>query len=184
MSAPHLLPGSSCQINLSALGMDRVDGMVAAVGDADGDQLLDLFVLSSDQRTITVWSWDRTRYTFAPSGAPPIHAPFVVANVVPTDLDADGRLDLLLMGQTSPGGYSDRELKMVVCRGIGARSFAEPVEIPASTLAQPLVFDAQGDMRGDLLAVPAGDTRLRMWNNTFGGDSAPFTLCVDRRCLR
>ena len=156
--------------------------MVAAVGDADGDQLLDLFVLSSDQRTITVWSWDRARYTFAPSGAPLVRAPFIVANVVPTDLDADGRLDLLLMGQTSPGGYSDRDLRMAVCRGIGGRSFAEPVEIPASTLAQPLVFDAQGDMRGDLLAVPAGGDRLRMWNNTFGAasNSPPFTLCGDR----
>jgi hypothetical protein len=45
-------------LDIGSLGLSKLDGIVAAVGDVDGSQILDLFVLSSDQRTISVWLWD------------------------------------------------------------------------------------------------------------------------------
>ena len=64
-------------------------------------------------------------YTFqAVPGAGPIQAPYIITNIVPGDYDYDGRLDLLLMGEDSPGGWwSDNELKMIVYRGLGRRQF-------------------------------------------------------------
>jgi len=157
-------------IDMGALGMGSADGMVAAVGDLDGEQFLELFVLSSDQRSVSLYGWDRAAYTFRPvPDAQPIHAPFVITNIVPGDFDYDGRLDVLLMGEDNPGGwFSDDELKMVYYRGLGKGQFAQEVNIPSASQAQPMPFDAEGDMRVDLLGFPSGDKNhdnLKMWKN-------------------
>jgi hypothetical protein len=44
-------------LSLGDLGLEG--GMVAAVGDVDGDQVLDLFVLSPDQTSVSLWLWDK-----------------------------------------------------------------------------------------------------------------------------
>ena len=71
-------------VDMGAMGLDAADGMVAAVGDLDGGQLyvasqafqrklrrnqlmlndailasLELFVLSSDQKSVTFFAWNR-----------------------------------------------------------------------------------------------------------------------------
>lgn len=106
---------------------------------------LDLFVLSKDQRKVTLWLWDRSArspdagrhvvhlvtartaaYAFRPSPAAPIEAPsgFVITNVVPGDYNYDGRLDILLMGQFSPGSWTGSgDLKMAVYFGTGSDAF-------------------------------------------------------------
>ena len=42
--------------------------------------------------------------------------------------------------------------------------------VPSSTPAQPVVFDADGDMRVDMLALPVGQSSpssIRLWRNAF-----------------
>lgn len=54
---------------------------------------------------------------------------------------------------------------------------AEGVSIPASSLAQPIVFDAQGDMKVDLLGVPKSATSLQIWQNgAVLNQTTPFTM--------
>lgn len=148
----------------------------------------------ADQRTAS--------YTFHPSPAVPIDAPanFVITNVVPGDYNYDGRLDVLLMGQASPGSWTSSELKMVVYFGQGEGAFcacflprldrlfekertAEAHAVPSSGLAQPMVLDANGDMRVDLLGVTTDSSaKPRLWQNAWS--TAPnatgeiFTTCV------
>lgn len=140
------------------LGLDHLDGRVAALGDWNGDQLcvpsslrrheallltlrpiplgrrlrsVDVFALSGDQRTVDVWLWDhRTRPPSPgspwrphrradPSSAPPSRTvtyayrkspvsllkQHKIHNVVPMDLNHDGRLDLLVMSEAEDGTW-------------------------------------------------------------------------------
>jgi integrin alpha FG-GAP repeat containing protein 1 len=103
-----------------------------------------MFVLNADQRSISLYSWNRgepilarrgqsrrlkdfclAKYAFeAVQGAKAVTAPFVITNVVPGDYDYDGRLDMLLMGQDNPGGWwADEELHMSVHIGQGRGQF-------------------------------------------------------------
>lgn len=81
--------------------------MVVAFGDVNSDQLLDLFMLSADQRTVSTWSWNRIEYQWKEQIQSRIHTDkdFIVVNVVPGDYNYDGKLDLLLMGQENPGSW-------------------------------------------------------------------------------
>lgn len=40
-----------------------------------------------------------------------------------------------------------------------------PIELPPSTLAQPIPFDSDGQMRIDLLGLRPGSPQLKMWKN-------------------
>jgi integrin alpha FG-GAP repeat containing protein 1 len=42
-----------------------------------------------------------------------------------------------------------------------------PIEIPPSTLAQPIPFDSNGQMRIDLLGLQPGIAQLSMWKNVW-----------------
>jgi integrin alpha FG-GAP repeat containing protein 1 len=212
-------------LDIGSLGLSKLGGIVAAVGDVDGSQILDLFVLSSDQRTVSVWLWDSGQshssimlssflnvsdtasYTFVPAQSPPIPAPdgVVITNVVPGDYNYDGRLDLLLMGQRNPDSPSDEELVMSVWLGQGNGAFsrsltryssslptdriatAGPLPVPSATLSQPLAFDANGDMKVDLLGYPyikgERSPTLRLWKNVYDAsvpDNSVFELSVFR----
>lgn len=79
---------------------------------------MDLFYLSSDQRSLSVYIWDRVAYQWKEKVETRIRttSDFVIANVVPGDFDYDGKLDVLLMGSKNPGGWwgSDETLEMQV----------------------------------------------------------------------
>lgn len=116
-------------INAGPLGLPST-GLVAAFGDYNADQLLDLFYLSADQRSLSVYEWDRTLYTFTERVESRIrtNADFLVVNVVPGDYDYNGRLDVLLMGEVNPGGWwgEDVAVKMQVYLQQSDGSFSEP----------------------------------------------------------
>lgn len=104
-------------IEVGSLGLPKT-GLVAAFGDYNADQLLDLFFLSSDQRSLSVYTWDRPSYEWVEKVESRIrtNSDFLIVNVVPGDFDYDGRLDVLLMGSKNPGGWwgSDETLEMQV----------------------------------------------------------------------
>ncbi|KAK9897721.1 hypothetical protein P389DRAFT_169746 [Cystobasidium minutum MCA 4210] len=157
-------------IDLGSLGLDTAKGMVAALGDLDGGQFLELFLLSPDQRTISSWQWNRKQYKYeAVANSGGIQAPWVITNVVPGDYDYDGRLDLLVMGQENPDGwFKDDEVKMLFYRGLGGGNFSQPMSVPSSALQQPIPLDASGDMKISLLGFPFGDDKkenLKLWRN-------------------
>ena len=109
-----------------SLGLPKT-GLVAAFGDFNADQLLDVFFLSADQRSLSVYEWDREQYEFRERVESRIRTPssFVIVNVVPGDYDYDGRLDVLLMGERNPGGWwgKDDELEMEVYLQLSDGSF-------------------------------------------------------------
>ena len=52
----------------------------------------------------------------------------------------------------------------------------KPIELPASTLAQPIPFDSNGQMQIDLLGLQQGSSQLKMWKNVWNAsdDSSPL----------
>ena len=42
-----------------------------------------------------------------------------------------------------------------------------PIQLPPSTLAQPIPFDSDGQMQIDLLGLQPGSSQLKMWKNVW-----------------
>ncbi|KAG8784926.1 hypothetical protein FRC12_018139 [Ceratobasidium sp. 428] len=156
-------------ISAGGLGLENVQGRVVAFGDLDGDQFLDLLVLSEDQRTATAYLWQHDTFTYTQSTSFTLPSQNQIVNVVPADLNYDGRLDLLFMSSGSGKTLGlDVLLGNVVGKGVSfgipdswrggedeidCYPLAPPVSLPSSGSIQPLVLDSTGSMRLDLLGV-------------------------------
>ncbi|KAG0188719.1 hypothetical protein DFQ28_004447 [Apophysomyces sp. BC1034] len=152
-----------------SVGLGDFDGTVAAFGDFNGDKFTDLFVLGSDQHSVSVYTWSHQAFTFSPlPNAPQIQVQdFVITNIVPGDFNYDGKLDLLIMGQENP--EKDTEIKMRLYTGNGNDTFyTDYFSLPSARRALPMVLDISGDMKPDILGY-AWDNKdpaeLSMWIN-------------------
>ncbi|KAF9972369.1 hypothetical protein BGZ73_004537 [Actinomortierella ambigua] len=104
------------------VGLQDIDGTVAAFGDFNGDKFTDIITLGSDQQSFSVYLWDHTAWAFRHLKEATIRIeqtprPFIITNIVPGDFNHDGRLDMLVMGQENPNGRLDSELQMRVYLG-------------------------------------------------------------------
>lgn len=109
-----------------------------------------------------------------------------VLNVVPGDFTRDGRLDLLVMAESTT---SQSVLDMFLYLGVAGGGFGALLDsvtlllladfflgsdetvitIPSSTTVQPIPMDVSGLMKIDLLGVEShlsGRSGLTLWNNT------------------
>lgn len=180
-------------IDLASLGLPKT-GTVAAWGDFDSDQFLDLFYLSYDQRSISVWTWDRKLYAWNERTETVIKTKgdFVVTNVVPGDFNRDGRLDLLVMGEQHPGWSKETDMLVYLQTPNGTfgeyqkfsvppASFdahaspfpqaAEPESLDPASVPQPIPLDATGTMTTSLFGFSPSSTP-QLWLNTAAASSS------------
>ena len=80
----------------ASVRLDALNGTVAALGDFDSDQYTDLLVLSTNRDELTVLRWDHEskRFIRGPTATAGVRG---TLNVVATDFNRDGRLDVLLV---------------------------------------------------------------------------------------
>ncbi|EIW70623.1 hypothetical protein TREMEDRAFT_28893 [Tremella mesenterica DSM 1558] len=166
-------------IDAGPLGLEDATGRVIAMGDWNGDQHSDLFILSKDQKSVQLYLWNRESFKFLPSHSVTLSSNII--NVVPGDYNHDGQLDLLVMYEDkSDGGWWGGDkirlgMQVYIGGGVDGGFQTDPWAIPSSTMAQPLVFDADGSLRPSLLGFQedeAGDNLVKVWKNTGSG----FTL--------
>lgn len=77
-----------------------------------------------------------------------------------------------------------RQCVQALTRAYRLRAATIPAELPSAGDAQPLVFDATGDMKVDLLGQPWASSSdvstpfsgLKLWRNELGGPNGSFTL--------
>ncbi|KAF8188320.1 hypothetical protein BJ912DRAFT_1031903 [Pholiota molesta] len=172
---PKRFTGSSL-INAGSLGLSG-DGRVVAFGDFNGDQLLDVLVLGSDQQTLSVYHWQHESFSFAQTDS--FKHPSKVYNVVPGDFTHSGKLDLLVMGQSR----SSSQLGLTLYPSLVGDGFdtGNPLNLPSSILSQPIPLDVDGDMRIDLLGLTPdssgdSDSPLQVWQNVWNASSSKPTL--------
>ncbi|KAF9045767.1 hypothetical protein BDZ89DRAFT_1058727 [Hymenopellis radicata] len=139
-----------------------------AFGDFNGDQFLDILMLDADQQTMIVYLWDHMAFEFTQSSS--LKHSAKIYNVVPGDFTHSGKLDLLVMSASSS---SSKAMDMFVYPALVTGGFdTNPIAIQSSTLAQPIPIDLDGDMKIDLLGVPADSTeKLQAWQNVWNTSS-------------
>ncbi|KAF9484939.1 hypothetical protein BDN70DRAFT_824769 [Pholiota conissans] len=168
---PKRFTGTSL-IGAGSLGLNG-DGRIVAFGDFNGDQLLDVLVLGSDQQTLSVYYWQHESFTF--SQAHSFKHPTKVYNVVPGDFTHSGKLDLLVMSQSDESGEQDLRLyPSLVGDGFDTEN---PLNLPPSTLSQPIPLDIDGDMKIDLLGITPDSSHsstspYQVWQNVWNASSS------------
>ncbi|KAF8487633.1 hypothetical protein JB92DRAFT_2759088 [Gautieria morchelliformis] len=167
---------SNSLIGAGALGLSD-SGRVVAFGDLNGDQFMDVLMLDKDQQTLVAYLWNHDNFVFEPSSS--FRHSQKVVNVVPGDFNNDGRLDLLVMSEGQRQGVIDMAVYFSDLQG---GFVSPPIQVPSSTNLQSMVVDSNGDMKIDLLGIPAtsvgGDhsSPLRLWKNVWNGTSGSPAL--------
>ncbi|KAJ6570286.1 hypothetical protein DFH09DRAFT_1154556 [Mycena vulgaris] len=162
---PKRFSGNSL-VDAGSMGIN-VQGRVIAFGDFNGDQFLDALTLGSDQQTLTVYLWSHDEFIFKNSGS--FEHPHKIHNVVPGDFTHSGKLDLLVMAQSS----TSNQLELSVYTALPGGGFdPNPLSVPASALPQPIPIDVDGDMRIDLLGMTpssqgSSGSPLQVWQNVW-----------------
>ncbi|OCH90654.1 hypothetical protein OBBRIDRAFT_793094 [Obba rivulosa] len=165
---PKRYSGNSL-LGAGSLGLDN-DDRVVAFGDFNGDQFLDLLGLASDQQTLSVYLWNHDDYVYRKSAA--FRHPQKVVNVVPGDYTQDGKVDLLVMSQAQ---RSNRlAIDLYVASPEGGFNM-NPISAPPSTMAQPIPMDFNGDLKIDLIGIPArssSSSTFKIWSNIWNSSSS------------
>ncbi|KAJ7778659.1 hypothetical protein DFH07DRAFT_730793 [Mycena maculata] len=162
---PKRFSGNSL-VDAGSMGIN-VQGCVVAFGDFNGDQFLDALTLGSDQQTLTVYLWSHDDFTF--QSTPSFQHPRKIYNVVPGDFTHSGKLDLLVMAQSSTSNQLD--LSLYPALPGGGFDTSNPLSVPSSVLAQPIPIDVDGDMKIDLLGITpssqGSSSPFQVWQNVW-----------------
>ncbi|GAA5798014.1 hypothetical protein HPULCUR_003412 [Helicostylum pulchrum] len=159
-------------LEANTIGLDGIDGTIAAFGDFNGDKLksssTDIFVLSADQTSVSVYLWNHEAFSFKSlPKARTIQPGFIITNVVPGDYNYDGKLDVLLMGEQNPEKNPNKEIKMQIYLGNGNDTFEpEAIKLDSAVDSLPIVLDINGDMKTDILGYAESTNELSIWMNT------------------
>ncbi|KAG2020932.1 hypothetical protein CC2G_006216 [Coprinopsis cinerea AmutBmut pab1-1] len=158
---------SNALIDAGSVGLIG-DIRVAAFGDFDGDQSLDVLSIAGDEQTLSVHYWQHETFTF---GSPiEFKHPRRVLNVVPGDFTHSGKLDILVMSESDSKDQMDLTVYPALIEG--GFDLKNPLKVQSSTLPQPIPIDIDGDMKIDLLGTIPGGEGLQIWQNIWN-ESAP-----------
>ena len=155
--------------------LDELPGRVGAFGDFDSDLFTDLVWIhdeSAEPQQVSVLRWNREADTFVADPMASAKIPAAIASsaarltlsVVPSDLNLDGKMDLLVVCTEISSGNSTLLLYFGGRGGQSANPTEESNELMLSArplfvgraVGQVLLMDANGDRRPDLFGEAAG----------------------------
>lgn len=165
---------------VGSLGLDDVHGHLAAWGYWNDDRFLDAYIVDAARQQVSVHEWIHAHFAFntTPAAVYTVPPDLRIANVVPADFTYNGRTDLLVMATPTTRGAAPLTLLLWPTNLDGTPG--EPTTLPASEAPHPLVLDATGQQRGDLLGhATAHGGALRVWQN-----AAPMSFELGAPVLR
>ncbi|KAF5291156.1 hypothetical protein FQA39_LY14398 [Lamprigera yunnana] len=150
------------------------DGMPAAFGDFDSDELTDVFVLRNNGKTVEILLGHDEEPLLRRAKPFPLKCDFknLITSVVPGDFDGDALMDILVTTIEKKTGGGNDHMKSVtsayIIWGGGTYLNCSKNDEPfLHLIGQPVALDYNQDMTIDLFGVDvAGNRTFWIFNNT------------------
>ncbi|CCO30413.1 Cell division control protein 73 [Rhizoctonia solani AG-1 IB] len=136
----------------------------------DTSQIKDWNV-STLEKKVHGWIWDHDSFSYTRSTTVASFVTGRIVNVVPADINYDGRLDMLLMALGKDGKQLDLSVHLGDGEGV---NYSSPRVLPPSGLAHPILLDSDGNMKLNMLGLDP-DGKMKLWRNN-DDTSGTFTL--------
>eukprot|EP01102_Stenamoeba_stenopodia_P008785 TRINITY_DN2564_c0_g1_i4.p1 TRINITY_DN2564_c0_g1~~TRINITY_DN2564_c0_g1_i4.p1 ORF type:complete len:629 (-),score=105.35 TRINITY_DN2564_c0_g1_i4:1706-3592(-) len=151
------------------IGLTPASGEIVCFGDVNNDRYTDLFLLVNSSY-LTVYLWEHANYSFAPSMA------YIVDDNITTaaagDFNYDGMLDVLVTGSSGGIPYLHLYIAQNSSNPTAQNIYTQaPLSLTPGALDQPLVLDANGDLKLDVLAISYETQQRVFWINDGTGQS-------------
>lgn len=156
------------------VGLETIDGYVAAFGDFNADKYTDVFIVTNNRSVLEVWLWDAKALKFSRNSqatiqcsnesiqVSPTTSSCTIENVIALDFDDDGMLDIMLAVRKSKESV---ELQIFMNKDL--ETFESQVfRVEENMIGQPLILDWNGDQRIDLFGLSATSGKPTVWLNT------------------
>jgi integrin alpha FG-GAP repeat containing protein 1 len=134
------------------------EGLIAAFGDFNSDELTDAFVIINQTSVQVFLAYDKEPL-LRPSSFVCNFTNVVITSVVPGDFDGDAYMDILLTTKII-NGTSDVQEVRIIWGGMPTLNCSDALLIKAITIGQPLVMDYNRDMTLDLFGINTQNQRV------------------------
>uniref|UniRef100_A0A7G3AZ86 Putative t-cell immunomodulatory protein n=1 Tax=Lutzomyia longipalpis TaxID=7200 RepID=A0A7G3AZ86_LUTLO len=153
--------GACLDFTQTVFGSYGTDGVPAAFGDFNSDELTDMFMLRDDFRTVQIFLGSDTE-PLLKEGPKCSFKSLKISNVVPGDFDGDALMDVMITAKTEDG-------KLGVYVNWGGQSYINCTSEEEKILevhGEPMVLDYNDDMVMDLFGLerlPSGVEKRTFW---------------------
>lgn len=151
-----IAPASCSDITAAVFG-DVLDGMPAAFGDFNSDELTDVFMLRKNGTTVEIFLAAEQEPLLRPSSDLSCTFGRIVVSVVPGDFDGDVFMDVLVVTFDKKSNLS---YAYVLWGGNGKLNCTNEKEPLVKMQGQPLALDHNGDMIIDLFGIDERGDRM------------------------
>ncbi|XP_011500663.1 PREDICTED: T-cell immunomodulatory protein [Ceratosolen solmsi marchali] len=145
-----------CSDITTAVFGKELDGMPAAFGDFNSDELTDVFVLSKDGKTVQILLASVEEPLLQPKTEFSCAFKQIVTSVVPGDFDGDVFMDILITTMDSSEGITNVYVLWGGNRQLNCTDESKPL---LQMRGQPLAMDYNQDMIIDLFGADVNGTR-------------------------
>lgn len=156
-------PAKCSDITAAVFG-DVLDGMPAAFGDFNSDELTDVFMVRKNDTTVEIFLAAEQEPLLRPSSDLSCTFSRMVVGVVPGDFDGDVFMDVLVVTFDKASKLS---YVYVLWGGNGKLNCTDEKEPLAKMQGQPLALDYNGDMIIDLFGIDErGERKFWIFNQS------------------
>lgn len=150
------------------------EGVIAAFGDFNSDELTDAFVIINGTSVQVFLAHDKEPF-LTPSIYACNFSNIVITSVVPGDFDGDAYMDILLTTQILNDTSNQQEVR-ILWGGLSTLNCSDALLVKAITIGQPLVMDYNRDMTLDLFGINTQKQRVYWVFDKLRGVPAEITM--------
>lgn len=135
------------------------EGVIAAFGDFNSDELTDAFVITNSSNIEVFLAHDKEPF-LRPSSYACNFTNIIITSVVPGDYDGDAYMDILITTQILDDKSSNLHEVRVIWGGMPTLNCSDALLIKAITIGHPLIMDYNRNMILDLFGINTQKQRV------------------------